>query len=187
MHRVRSFYFPGAAIIPQRRLTSQRSEAPVGSRLPGRIPTRKSLGSFQAAERPFSNLCRPGKPVISAAARCWRWITACARSPMCPRLPMASTARLEPITLFNGTILAEPVLRHPCGLGSRRCLRKKWPTKASHSQRWFKPLRAGFNGLIYQTQLTQGTTDGFYPVTSGSNNSDDFAFATCTYRRSRIQ
>ena len=28
----------------------------------------------------------------------------------------------------------------------------------------------GFNGLLYQAQLTQGAAIGFYPVTSGSNN-----------------
>ena len=65
----------------------------------------------------------------------------------------------------GGTSVAAPLWA-----GFAALLAQKMANEGKSLSTLVQATPGGFNGLIYQMQLTQGTTIGFYPVTSGSNN-----------------
>ncbi len=58
----------------------------------------------------------------------------------------------------------------PLWAGFAAVLGEKMANEGQSLSALIQATPGGFNGLLYQSQLTQGTAAGFYPVTSGSNN-----------------
>jgi hypothetical protein len=68
----------------------------------------------------------------------------------------------------------------PLWAGIAALLGQKMANEGKSLSALVQATAGGFNGLIYQTQLTQGTAAGFYPVNSGSNNLTVSPCSLCT-------
>lgn len=68
----------------------------------------------------------------------------------------------------------------PLWAGLAALLGQKMANEGKSLSALIQATPGGFNGLLYQTQLTQGTSAGFYAVTSGSNNLTVTPCSLCT-------
>ena len=76
---------------------------------------------------------------------------------------------------YGGTSVATPLWA-----GLSALLGQQMASEGKSLSALAQATSGGFNGLIYQTQLTQGNAIGFYPVTSGSDNLTVAPCSLCT-------
>ena len=75
----------------------------------------------------------------------------------------------------GGTSMATPLWA-----GIAALLGQKMANEGKSLSALVQATPGGFNGLLYQTQLTQGSAVGFYPITSGSNNLTASSCSLCS-------